>query len=122
MRVFNDTARHINQSGKRNGSFAMYLEPWHPDIIEFLECKKNHGDENARARDLFYAIWMPDLFMERLKNNAKWSLLCPDKCKYLADTYGADFKTLYEKYEEDPNNIIKQVPAQKIWKEIWFLK
>ena len=118
MRVFNDTARHINQSGRRNGSFAMYLEPWHPDILGFLECKKNHGDENARARDLFYAIWMPDLFMERLKNNQNWSLLCPDKCKYLPETYGDDFKKLYEKYEEDPNNIIKSIPAQKIWKEI----
>ena len=118
MRVFNDTARHINQSGRRNGSFAMYLEPWHPDIMEFLECKKNHGDENARARDLFYAIWMPDLFMERLKNNENWSLLCPDKCKYLPESYGADFKKLYEKYEENPDNIIKSIPTQKIWKEI----
>lgn len=118
MRVFNDTARHINQSGRRNGSMAMYLEPWHPDIMEFLECKKNHGDENARARDLFYAIWMPDLFMERLQKNENWSLMCPDKCKNLQESYGADFKKLYEKYEEDPDNIIQSIPAQKIWKEI----
>ena len=118
LRVFNDVARHINQSGKRNGSFAMYLEPWHPDIMEFLECKKNHGDEDARARDLFYAMWMPDLFMERIKENKSWSLFCPDKCKGLVEAYGNDFKNLYERYEADPANIIKQLPAREIWSSI----
>ena len=118
LKVFNDVARHINQSGKRNGSFAIYLEPWHPDIMAFLECKKNHGDENARARDLFYAIWMPDLFMERLKKNENWSLFCPDKCKGLPEAYGDDFKELYCKYESDPSNIEKSIPAKEIWMSI----
>lgn len=80
LRVFNSTARYVNQSGKRNGSFAIYLEPWHPDIDEFLELKKNHGDEELKARDLFYALWISDLFMERVKSNAKWSLFCPNEC------------------------------------------
>ena len=118
LRVFNDVARHINQSGKRNGSFAMYLEPWHPDIMEFLECKKNHGDEDARARDLFYAIWMPDLFMERVIANKSWSLFCPDKCKGLVETYGDEFKSLYERYESDESNILKTLPAREIWLSI----
>lgn len=118
LRVFNETARHINQSGKRNGSFAMYMEPWHPDIMEFLECKKNHGDEDARARDLFYAMWVPDLFMERVKSGENWSLFCPDKCKGLPEAYGEDFKTLYLSYEEDPSNIEKSLPARDIWKSI----
>jgi len=115
LKVFNDIARHINQSGKRNGSFAMYLEPWHPDIMAFLECKKNHGDEDARARDLFYAMWMPDLFMERVVKNESWTLFCPDKCKGLVEAYGDDFKNLYEKYETVESNIIKRMPAREIW-------
>ena len=118
LKVFNDIARHINQSGKRNGSFAMYLEPWHPDIMAFLECKKNHGDEDARARDLFYAMWMPDLFMERVVKNESWTLFCPDKCKGLVEAYGDDFKILYEKYEADESNIIKRMPAREIWMAI----
>ena len=118
LKVFNDVARHINQSGKRNGSFAMYLEPHHPDVLGFLEAKKNHGDENARARDLFYAMWISDLFMERVKNNEIWSLMCPNRCKGLSDVYGEDYKTLYRRYESDPKNIVKQIPAMDIWKEI----
>jgi ribonucleotide reductase alpha subunit len=88
LRVFNNTARYINQSGKRNGSFAIYLEPWHPDIEDFLEMRKNHGDEEMKARDLFYALWICDLFMERVKNNLKWSLMCPDECPGLSNVYG----------------------------------
>ena len=118
LRVFNDVARHINQSGKRNGSFAMYLEPWHPDIMEFLECKKNHGDEDARARDLFYAMWIPDLFMERVATGADWSLFCPDRCKGLPEAYGDDFKKLYESYECDPANVLRTLPARDIWRTI----
>ena len=118
LKVFNDIARHINQSGKRNGSFAMYLEPWHPDILDFLECKKNHGDENSRARDLFYAIWTPDLFMKRVIAGENWSLMCPDRCKGLSDTYGDEFETLYTSYEANPENILKSLPAQTIWKKI----
>lgn len=99
LRVLNDTARHINQSNKRNGSFAVYLEPHHKDLIAFLEAKLNHGDENARARDLFYALWISDLFMERVQNNDKWTLLDPNDCPGLTDVYGYDYKRLYEVYE-----------------------
>lgn len=108
----------VHNSGKRNGSFAMYLEPHHPDILGFLEAKKNHGDENARARDLFYALWISDLFMERVKNKEMWSLFCPDKCPNLSNVYGDEYKKLYEEYERDRDNIVKQVPALDIWKEI----
>ena len=121
LRVFNDTARHINQSGKRNGSFAFYLEPWHADILDYLEAKKNHGDENARARDLFYALWIPDLFMERVEHNEMWSLMCPDKCRGLSDVHGEEFNELYKKYENmDPskNYVKKRIPARKVWEEI----
>jgi len=114
LRVFNDTARFINQGGKRNGSFAIYLEPWHPDIEDFLEMKKNHGDEEMRARDLFYALWTPDLFMERVKTNAKWSFFCPNECPGLADAVGDAFKTLYEKYEVD-GKARKTVNARDLW-------
>ena len=114
LRVFNSTARYVNQSGKRNGSFAIYLEPWHADIEDFLELKKNHGDEELKARDLFYALWMPDLFMERVKNNAKWSLLCPHECPGLSDVYGEQFKELYEKYEAG-GKIRKTVNARDLW-------
>ena len=88
LRVYNATARYVNQSGKRNGSFAVYLEPWHADIDDFLELKKNHGDEEMKARDLFYALWIPDLFMERVKVNGEWTLMCPDECPGLSDVYG----------------------------------
>jgi ribonucleoside-diphosphate reductase alpha subunit len=99
LRVFNSTAKYVNQGGKRNGSFAIYLEPWHADIDMFLELRKNHGDEELKARDLFYAMWIPDLFMERVKSNGVWTLMCPDECPGLPDVYGDDFKKLYEEYE-----------------------
>ena len=114
LRVFNSTARYVNQSGKRNGSFAIYLEPWHPDVEDFLELKKNHGDEELKARDLFYALWIPDLFMERVKDNAKWSLFCPHECPGLSDMYGDKFKELYERYEIE-GKARKTVNARDIW-------
>ena len=117
LRVFNETARYVNQSGKRNGSFAIYLEPWHADIMEFLELRKNHGDENARARDLFYALWIPDLFMKKVEKNEKWSLFCPDECKGLADAYGDKFEQLYNQYEKE-GKFRKQINAREIWKSI----
>jgi ribonucleoside-diphosphate reductase alpha chain len=117
LRVFNSTARYVNQSGKRNGSFAIYLEPWHPDIDDFLELKKNHGDEELKARDLFYALWISDLFMERVKNNAKWSLFCPHECPGLSDVYGEKFVELYEKYENN-GKARKIVNARDLWFKI----
>ena len=118
LRNFNETARYVDQGGgKRNGSFAIYLEPWHGDIVEFLDLKKNHGDEQSRARDLFYALWIPSLFMERVKNGEKWSLFCPDKCPGLADCYGDDFTKLYEKYEKDELQI-KTINARDLWFKI----
>ena len=118
LRVFNNTARYVDQGGgKRNGSFAIYLEPWHADIEEFLELKKNHGDEELKARDLFYALWVSDLFMERVKENAKWSLFCPNECPGLADVYSDKFKTLYEKYETE-GKARKIVNARDLWFKI----
>ena len=118
LRVFNSTARYVDQGGgKRNGSFAIYLEPWHPDIDDFLELKKNHGDEELKARDLFYALWISDLFMERVKNNAKWSLFCPHECPGLSDVYGDKFVELYEKYEAD-GKARKIVNARDLWFKI----
>ena len=118
LRVFNNTARYVDQGGgKRNGSFAMYLEPWHGDIEQFLEMRKNHGDEEARARDLFYALWIPDLFMERVETNRTWTLFCPDECPGLSDVYGDEFVTLYEKYESE-NKGKKQVQARELWFKI----
>jgi len=118
LRVFNDTARYVDQGGgKRNGSFAIYLEPWHADIFEFLELKKNHGNELERARDLFYALWISDLFMERVKANGKWSLICPNECQTLSDVYGSEFKHLYEQIERD-GRYIKQVNARQLWNAI----
>jgi ribonucleotide reductase alpha subunit len=118
LRAFNSTARYIDQGGgKRAGSFAMYIEPWHSDIEQFLQMKKNHGDEELRARDLFYALWIPDLFMERVKDNKEWTLMCPDKCKKLQDVYGDEFKELYEKYEKEGKGN-KTVKARKIWFDI----
>ena len=118
LRVFNNTARYCDQGGgKRNGSFAIYLEPWHPDIEDFLEMKKNHGDEELRARDLFYALWVSDLFMERVKDNAKWSLFCPHECPGLSEIYGDKFKELYEKYEAEGKSR-KIVNARDLWFKI----
>jgi ribonucleoside-diphosphate reductase alpha chain len=118
LRVFNNTARYVDQGGnKRNGSFAIYLEPWHADVEDFLELKKNHGDEELKARDLFYALWISDLFMERVKDNAKWSLLCPHECPGLADVYGDKFKELYEKYETE-GKARKTVNARDLWFKI----
>ena len=114
LRVYNTTARYINQSGKRNGSFAIYIEPWHADIEDFLDLKKNQGDEELKARDLFYALWISDLFMERIKNDEKWSLFCPDECPGLSDVYGDGFKEQYEKYEND-NKARKVVNARDLW-------
>jgi ribonucleoside-diphosphate reductase alpha chain len=114
LKVFNATARYVNQSGKRNGSFAIYLEPWHPDIEDFLEMRKNHGDEELKARDLFYALWISDVFMERVKDNAKWSLFCPHECPGLADVYGDKFRDLYLKYESE-GRARKVVNARDLW-------
>ena len=117
LKVFNNTAKFINQGGKRNGSFAIYLEMWHPDINDFLDLKKNHGDEEMRARDLFYAVWVCDLFMERVKNNAKWTLFCPKKCPGLDSVYGEEFDRLYTSYEKEgkQNRIIN---ARDLWFKI----
>lgn len=117
LRVFNNTARYVNQSGKRNGSFAIYLEPWHADIEDFLEMKKNHGDEEMKGRDLFYALWTSDLFMERVKTGAKWSLMCPHECVGLSDVYGAAFTALYEQYEAE-GKVRKTVNARELWFKI----
>ena len=119
LRVFNNTARYIDQGGRRNGSFAIYLEPWHPDIEDFLEMKKNHGDEEMKGRDLFYALWVPDLFMERVRGGGgdMWSYFCPDECPGLADVYGEDFRVLYEKYERE-GRARKQVKARDLWLKI----
>lgn len=118
LRVFNGTARYCDQGGgKRKGSFAIYMEPWHGDIEDFLEMKKNHGDEEMRARDLFYALWIPDLFMKRVMENKKWTLMCPDKCPGLSDVYGDKFVQLYEKYENEGRGI-KTIDARKIWLKI----
>jgi ribonucleoside-diphosphate reductase alpha chain len=124
LRVYNNTARYIDQGGRRNGSFAVYLEPWHPDIEDFLEMKKNHGDEEMKGRDLFYALWVPDLFMERVRGGGAgssasdmWSYFCPDECPGLSDVYGDDFKALYERYERE-GRARKQVKARELWLKI----
>jgi len=118
LRVFNDTARYVDQGGgKRNGSFAMYIEPWHADILEFLELKKNHGNELERARDLFYALWIPDLFMEKVKENEKWCLFCPNECPGLNKVHSDEFNKLYKKYESE-NKFRKKVDAREIWNAI----
>jgi len=115
LRVFNNTARYVDQGGgKRKGSIAIYLEPWHADVFEFLDLRKNHGNEADRARDLFYALWVPDLFMERVKANGKWTLMCPDECPGLADCYGEEFNELYEKYEREGKGR-KSIQAQQLW-------
>ena len=118
LRVFNTTARYIDQGGgKRSGSFAIYLEPWHADIEAFLDMKKNHGDEEMRARDLFYGLWMPDLFMEKVKKDEDWALFCPHKCPGLADCYGAEFNTLYAKYQAE-GKASKIIKARTLWFKI----
>lgn len=118
LRVYNNTARYVDQAGRRKGSFAMYLEPWHADIFEFLDLKKNTGSEEHRARDLFYALWIPDLFMKRVKENGTWSLMCPNECKGLYEVYGNKFEQLYLKYEMDKNKVRKKVNAQDLWLKI----
>lgn len=117
LRNFDMTARYVDQGGgKRKGSFAMYLEPWHADIFDFLDLKKNHGKEEMRARDLFYALWISDLFMKRVEGNEDWTLFCPNECPGLADAYGEDFEKLYEKYEEGKGR--QTVKAQDLWFEV----
>ena len=118
LRVFNDTARYVDQGGgKRKGSFAMYVEPWHADIFDFLDLKKNHGKEEMRARDLFYAMWMPDLFMKRVQEDGKWTLMCPHECPGLYDTYGEEFEKLYEKYESEGKGR-RTIKARELWEKI----
>ena len=118
LRVFNDTARYVDQGGgKRKGSFAMYLEPWHADVFDFLEMKKNHGKEENRARDLFYALWVPDLFMKRVEENKEWTLMCPNECPGLSDAYGDEFEALYTKYEAEGKGR-KTIKAQELWFKI----
>ncbi len=115
LRVFNDTARYVDQGGgKRKGSFAVYIEPWHADIFDFLDLKKNFGKEEQRARDLFYALWIPDLFMKRVEDNGDWTLMCPHECPGLDETYGAEFEALYTKYEAEGKGR-KTVKAQELW-------
>jgi ribonucleoside-diphosphate reductase alpha subunit len=121
LRVFNNMARYVNQAGKRNGSIAVFLEPWHADVEDFLELRKNHGHEEDRARDLFYAMWVPDLFMERVKANGKWSLMCPSVCPGLSDVWGQEFEELYKMYELE-GKWIKQINAQDLWFKILELQ
>ena len=117
LRVFNSTARYVDQGGRRNGSFAIYLEPWHADICDFLELKKNHGDEELKARDLFYALWIPDLFMRKIKANEDWCLFCPDECPGLSDMHGNDFDSLYAHYESEKREKSK-IKARDLWFKI----
>jgi len=118
LRVFNDTARYVDQGGgKRKGSFAMYIEPWHADVFDFLDLKKNHGKEEQRARDLFYALWIPDLFMKRVKENGDWTLMCPHECPGLSETHSAEFEALYTKYEKEGKGR-KTIKAQDLWFKI----
>tara|TARA_Y100000589_G_scaffold325106_1_gene362408 strand:- start:29670 stop:32030 length:2361 start_codon:yes stop_codon:yes gene_type:complete len=118
LRVFNDTARYVDQGGgKRKGSFAVYMEPWHADIFDFLDLKKNHGKEEQRARDLFYALWTPDLFMKRVEEDGDWTLMCPHECPGLYDTYGEEFEALYTKYEQEGKGR-KTIKARDLWNAI----
>lgn len=118
LRVYNNTARYVDQGGnKRPGAFAVYLEPWHADIFEFLDLKKNTGKEEVRARELFYGLWVPDLFMKRVESNGDWSLMCPHDCPGLADCWGDEFEKLYEQYEQE-KRYVRQVRAQVLWKAI----
>ncbi|MBT6161981.1 MAG: ribonucleoside-diphosphate reductase subunit alpha [Flavobacteriaceae bacterium] len=118
LRVFNDTARYVDQGGgKRKGSFAIYVEPWHADIFAFLELKKNHGKEEMRARDLFYAMWTPDLFMKRVEEDAEWTLMCPNECPNLYNVHGEEFEALYTKYEAEGKGR-KTIKARELWEKI----
>ncbi|MDP5081872.1 MAG: ribonucleoside-diphosphate reductase subunit alpha [Winogradskyella sp.] len=118
LKVFNDTARYVDQGGgKRKGSFAMYIEPWHADIMSFLDLKKNHGAEELRARDLFYAMWMPDLFMKRVQENAEWTLMCPNECPGLSEVHSEEFDALYTKYEAEGKGR-KAIKARELWEKI----
>ena len=118
LRVFNDTARYVDQGGgKRKGSFAIYLEPWHADVYDFLDLRKNHGKEEIRARDLFYALWIPDLFMQRVKDNGTWTLMCPNECPGLSDCWGEEFEKLYTKYESEGKGR-ETIKAQELWYKI----
>ncbi|MCX2838464.1 ribonucleoside-diphosphate reductase subunit alpha [Salinimicrobium sp. MT39] len=118
LRVFNDTARYVDQGGgKRKGSFAIYVEPWHADIFDFLDLKKNHGKEEMRARDLFYAMWVPDLFMKRVEENESWTLMCPHECPGLYDIHGEEFEELYLKYEAEGKGR-KSIKARDLWEKI----
>jgi len=118
LRVYNDTARYVDQGGgKRKGSFAIYVEPWHADIFDFLNLKKNHGKEEMRARDLFYAMWIPDLFMKRVEENSTWTLMCPNECPGLYDTHGDDFEKKYLDYEKN-NKGRKTIKARELWEKI----
>ena len=118
LRVFNDTARYVDQGGgKRKGSFAIYVEPWHSDVFDFLDLKKNHGKEEQRARDLFYALWIPDLFMQRVEENGDWTLMCPNECPGLSDVHGKKFEKLYKKYESEGKGR-KTIKAQELWFKI----
>ncbi|KAF2086129.1 hypothetical protein K490DRAFT_67052 [Saccharata proteae CBS 121410] len=115
LRVYNNTARYVDQGGnKRPGAFAIYLEPWHADVFSFLDLRKNHGKEEVRARDLFYALWIPDLFMKRVEANGNWTLMCPNECPGLADVYGDEFEALYEQYEREGRGR-ETIRAQKLW-------
>jgi len=115
LRAYDATARYVDQGGnKRPGAFAIYLEPWHADVFDFLDLRKNHGKEEVRARDLFYALWVPDLFMKRVEQDGDWTLMCPAECPGLADVHGAEFEALYEKYEQDGKGR-KTIKAQKLW-------
>ncbi|MDG1760766.1 MAG: ribonucleoside-diphosphate reductase subunit alpha [Flavobacteriaceae bacterium] len=118
LRVFNDTARYVDQGGgKRKGSFAIYMEPWHADIFDFLELKKNHGKEEMRARDLFYAMWISDLFMKRVEEDSKWTLMCPNECPGLYDCHGEEFEKMYTQYEEEGRGR-KTIKARELWEKI----
>ena len=118
LQVFNDTARYVDQGGgKRKGSFAIYIEPWHSDIFDFLELKKNHGKEEMRARDLFYAMWMPDLFMKRVEADSEWTLMCPNECPGLCDVHSKEFDKLYTKYEKEGKGR-KSIKARELWEKI----
>ncbi len=115
LKVYNDTARYVDQGGgKRKGAFAIYLEPWHADVFEFLELRRNHGKEELRARDLFYALWIPDLFMKRVEENGSWSLFCPNEAKGLSDAWGEEFEALYTRYEKE-GRARRTVKAQELW-------
>ena len=118
LRVFNDTARYVDQGGgKRKGSFAIYIEPWHADVFDFLDLKKNHGKEENRTRDLFLALWIPDLFMKRVKENGEWTLMCPHECPGLSDVHSETFEKLYTKYEKEGKGR-KTIKAQDLWFKI----